>query len=326
MAAVMKKAMIRMTEGCLCAAMNRWATQARQTKRMNDIAKRVIGRLQHGAMVGSFVSWSDYTRWSVRSRKIVTRMVSRWKMQELSACFMSWCDDVRSSNMRVHTAICRSVAVVTSDPMGGPADTIARYRIGRIVEVFETRLVGGRLRARTADGWVWYVLENGVVQLEELSSDDLDQVRADQALRKAALKMHHAKASSAFEAWHDYTTTTKRMRYVAGRVVGRMQQGQLAGAFSGWSEYVSWSIRSKGIVERMLLKLTQLGQLKALSSWHEWTVESNARKHGLRQAVRRMERAGVSSAFDAWKHWSVESRTLRSAASRVVKCLDPRSR
>ena len=95
---------------------------------------------------------------------------------------------------------------------------------------------------------VWYVLENGVVQLEELSADELERVRSEQVLRKAAARIHHAKTSSAFEAWSDYTSTLKRMRYVTRRVIGRMQQGMLAGAYVGWSEYVSWSVRSKGIV------------------------------------------------------------------------------
>ena len=200
-------------------------------------------------------------------------------MKELAGCFEAWCEDVRLGHMRVHTAICRSVAVVTSDPAGDArAEVVTQYPVGRVVEVLETLLVGGRLRARTADGWVWYVLDNGTVQLEELSPDELARVRTEHVLRKAAGRMTHAKTSSAFEAWSDHASTLKRLRYVTTRVIGRMQHGMLAGAFSGWSEYVSWSVRSKGIVERMLLKLTQLGLLKAVRSWRAWTVESNARK------------------------------------------------
>ena len=281
--------MKRLSHGSLASALQTWTLYAVHRKRMRETAARVIGRLQHSAVLGAFMAWSDQTRWSVRSRKIVSRMLSRWQMKEVSACFVAWCDDVRSSHLRVHTVICRSAAIVTSDPSGhARAEAVTEYPVGRVMEILETRLVGGRLRARTADGWVWYVLENGVVQLEELSSDELDRIRSEAVLRRAAAKIHHAKTSSAFEAWSDYASTCKRMRYVSRRVIGRMQQGTLAGAFSGWSEYVSWSVRSKGIVERMLLKLCQLELLKALSSWHAWTAESNARKHGLRQAVRRM--------------------------------------
>ena len=100
------------------AAWRAWVDFASSSKRMRETAARVIGRLQHSAVLGAFMAWSDHTRWSVRSRKIVGRMLSRWQMKEVSACFMAWCDDVRSSHLRVHTAICRSAAIVTSDPAG----------------------------------------------------------------------------------------------------------------------------------------------------------------------------------------------------------------
>ena len=251
--------------------------------------------------------------------RVVTRLLSRWQMREVSACFSAWCDDVQSAHMRAHSAICRSVSVVTSDAEGHVgAESVAQYRVGQIVEVFETRLVKGRLRGRTAEGWVWYVLENGVVQLEEMSREEIQRVRTEQAVRKAAFKIQNAKVASAFDAWTSFASSSKRMRYVAGRVVLRMQQGVLAGALGGWSEYVAWSVRSKGIVDRMLLKWTQQGLARALLSWREWTVASNQRKRGLRKAVLRMEHAGMSSAFDTWRTWTASTTQLRSSASRVV--------
>ena len=130
----------------------------------------------------------------------------------------------------------------------------------------------GGLRGGTAEGWVWYVLENGVVQLGEMGLGEVQRVRAEQAVRKAAFKLQNAQVASAFDAWTSFASSSKRMRYVAGRVVLRMQQGALAGALGGWSEYVAWSVRSKGIMDRMLLKWTQQGLARALLSWREWTV------------------------------------------------------
>ena len=247
---------------------------------MREIAGRVIGRLQHGAVVGAYLAWSDHTRWSLWSRKIVGRMLSRWQMKEVAGCFEAWCEDVRLSHMRVHTAICRSVAVVTSDRTGhARADVVTQYPVGRVVEILETRLVGGRLRALTTDGWAWYVLENGTVQLEELSLDDLDRVRSEQVLRKAAARITHAKTSSAFEAWSEYASTLIRMRYVTTRVIGRMQHGMLGGAFSGWSEYVSWSVRSKGILDRMLLKLMCASKVVAFDAWVALVTLNERERH-----------------------------------------------
>ncbi|MEC8731211.1 MAG: hypothetical protein VXX66_10430, partial [Actinomycetota bacterium] len=176
----LEKTMKRLSHGSLASAFDGWRSQTEMSRRIGETAARVIGRLQHSAVLGAFMAWSDQTRWSVRSRKIVSRMLSRWQMKEVSACFVAWCDDVRSSHLRVHTVICRSAAIVTSDPSGhARAEAVTEYPVGRVMEILETRLVGGRLRARTADGWVWYVLENGVVQLEELSSDELDRIRSE---------------------------------------------------------------------------------------------------------------------------------------------------
>eukprot|EP01045_Picozoa_sp_COSAG04_P048601 COSAG04_NODE_18733_length_433_cov_20.113772_1_plen_93_part_01 len=61
------------------------------------------------------------------------------------------------------------------------------------------------------------------------------------AMRKVVAKIQHTRCGTALTAWMAFAQSSKRMRYVAGRVVLRMQQGVLAGALGGWSEYVAWS-------------------------------------------------------------------------------------
>jgi Ca2+-binding EF-hand superfamily protein len=91
--------------------------------------------------------------------------------------------------LRGHTAICCCVAQVTSDPEGR-AETETRYPDGCIVEVLETRLVDGRLRARTAHGWVWYVDREMKTALKDFSlfahtADDMPHKTIMQAYRAA---------------------------------------------------------------------------------------------------------------------------------------------
>ena len=162
----LQKALLRLTHSCLFAALDGWRNSTIDSIRLREIAAKVLGRMQHGAASAALASWSEHTRWKLHSRRVVTRLLSRWQMREVSACFSAWCDDVQSAHMRAHSAICRSVSVVTSDAEGHVgAESVAQYRVGQIVEVFETRLVKGRLRGRTAEGWVWYVLELSLIHI-----------------------------------------------------------------------------------------------------------------------------------------------------------------
>ena len=89
-------------------------------------------------------------------------------MRELSSSFFAWCDLADRSYRRPRSAVCHTAAVLTADPDGWPeAAPVSRCRVGEIVDVLETRLVRGRLRARTSAGWLWYKLDDGEMQLSE---------------------------------------------------------------------------------------------------------------------------------------------------------------
>ena len=135
---------------------------------------------------------------------------------------------------------------VTRDPFGSSTSrVVAQYNAGQIVEVLETRRIGDRIRGRTNAGWIWYTLEDGTVQLDELSAEEMHALRAEQLLRKAVCKLQHAKSEAAFAAWQAHALSSRQMRYIARRVICRMQRGLLAGAWQAWREFTGWSVRSK---------------------------------------------------------------------------------
>ena len=133
--------------------------------------------------------------------------------------------------------------------------------------MLETRRIGRRTRGLTSAGWVWYTLENGVVQLDELSAEELRAVRTEQLTRKAVSKLKHAQSAAAIAAWRAHTLTARQMHRTARRVVCYLQRGALGRALQSWREFAMRSVQSKLLVGRMLTRLSQRSVVRALRSW-----------------------------------------------------------
>ena len=165
-------------------------------------------------------------------------------MLRVSACFEAWCEHVDSTHRRARPAVCRTTVAITRDPFGSSASrVVAEYSAGRIIEVLETRRIGRRTRGLTSAGWVWYTLENGVVQLDELSAEELRAVRTEQLTRKAVSKLKHAQSAAAIAAWRAHTLTARQMHRTARRVVCYLQRGALGRALQSWREFAMRSVQ-----------------------------------------------------------------------------------
>ena len=90
-------------------------------------------------------------------------------------------------------------------------------------------------RGLTDAGWVWYTLENGDVQLDDLSAEETHQLQAEQLIRKAVSKLMHVKSGAAFAGNTLAVVTTDAPPCQA--VICHMQRSLLAGAWQSWCEF-----------------------------------------------------------------------------------------
>ena len=134
-------------------------------------------------------------------------------------------------------------------------------------------------------------------------------------LRAAAARWMYAQVCQAWDTWQIYAEGVRRMRTIAGKVVGRGQMAALSGRFAVWAEQVDEGRRLRRVAKQVVRRWAKTDTAWYVGRWRAWCVGKGRGK----AMMRRGQTSALSGRFAVWMEQADEGRRLRRVAKQVVR-------